>query len=114
MPVLAESAPGAFELFGHGPEPHVDMPPGFGDIPGVPGQTGIEKPEMAIRILPVVGKFLLISCGLQPAAARIEPLEQVAIDRAGRTGRADEVFAAVFVVDHVIAVCLAHVAHLVL
>src|SRR5271169_3520934 len=84
----------------HGTHPDVQPAGGFGHVPAVTGQSMFEKPQVAIRVLPVMGKFEFQRHGLQRPRPRHYSVEQRTAHRTGRAACADQVAAAERTIDH--------------
>src|ERR1700739_915193 len=86
----------------------------LGHVPGITRQALLEEPQMAVAVAPVVTDFVLERDDLQIAGARVELAEQFAVHGTAGAAGADQIAAAIAVIDHEVRAVGRDVPHVVL
>src|ERR1700722_592601 len=81
----------------------------LGYVPAVAGKTILQKPQVAVAVAPLVGKFQFERHGLQRAHPGQRLSKQASMHRTGGAAGADQVAAAKLLIDDVVAAVAANV-----
>ena len=101
------------QLLRHGADADIEVAAGLGHVPAIAGQAALEEPQAAGAVAPIVGELLLQHGRLQRLLARRQLAEEGAMHRAAGPAGADQVPAAIGLVEHVPVAVAADLADIV-
>jgi hypothetical protein len=86
MPVRPQRIAACFEIAGHRPDPHIEVPARLRDVPAIAGQAALEEPQPAGSVVPVIGELFLEDRDLPsvlagPQRAKERPMPTSRLDR---------------------------------